>query len=95
MYRVTKNISKKFCDVYKAHLMSNNIEHIIDSLNLIQYLKNGNILDIGSGAGFPSLPLAIFKTNLKFYLIDSKIKKVSFIRYVISSLDIKNVQIFS
>ena len=69
-------------------------KHILDSLNLMKYIKYGKVLDIGSGAGFPSIPLAIHKTKLNFYLLESKIKKISFIRYVVSSLNISNIFIY-
>ena len=69
-------------------------KHILDSLNLAYFLKNGNILDIGSGGGLPSIPIAIIKTNLNFYLLEPKIKKICFIRYIISTLKIKNIYIY-
>ena len=70
-------------------------KHIIDSINIIEHIKiPGKVLDIGTGAGFPSIPLAIYKNTVYFYLLEPKIKKISFIRYIISSLKIKNVNIY-
>lgn len=65
-------------------------KHFIDSLKAIDFLE-GNILDIGTGAGFPSIPLAIIKESLNFTLIDSVQKKLQFIKTVCEKLDIKNV----
>ena len=69
-------------------------KHIIDSLSLIKHLKKGDILDIGSGAGFPSVPIAIYREKQNFFLLESKIKKTSFIRYIVSILKINNIFIF-
>lgn len=65
--------------------------HFIDSLLLLPYLKPHKILDIGSGAGFPGIPLAIVSPELDFTLIDSLLKRVRFLEEVINSLDLKNV----
>ena len=55
-------------------------EHIIDSLLALNIFKNrDNIIDIGSGAGLPSIPLAIVYENKKFTLCESKNKKADFL----------------
>ena len=68
------------------------IKHFIDSILPNSLLdKSENICDIGCGAGFPSIPLAILNPDKKFTLIDSVNKKISFINYIIELLDLQNV----
>ncbi len=66
--------------------------HILDSLTLLPYLQEDLILDLGTGAGFPGLPLAIMQPNRSFTLLDSNGKKIRFIRQVILELGIVNVE---
>lgn len=67
------------------------IKHFADSLYAIKYINNNsNILDIGSGAGFPSIPLAILKPDCSFTLVDSLLKRVNFLGVVIDALGLKN-----
>ena len=68
------------------------IKHILDSI-LPQklFLKNANVVDIGCGAGFPSLPLKIVRDDLNITMIDSVNKKVNFCNMSIDKLNIKNI----
>lgn len=67
-------------------LYSNNditIKHLVDSLRLVPVIGQGlRLLDIGSGAGFPSLPLAISRPDLSITSIDAVAKKISFQKHV-------------
>lgn len=66
--------------------------HILDSLSLLPYLKDKkNLLDVGTGAGLPGIPLAICKPDLQCTLLDSQQKKITFIQHVINSLQLTNV----
>lgn len=68
------------------------IKHIIDSLMAIPLLPaNASVLDIGAGAGFPSIPLAICREDISITAIDSTEKKINFIIKVASDLNIKNI----
>ncbi len=64
------------------------IKHFIDSLTLLPYIRNDacRVLDIGSGAGFPGIPLKIVLNSLKISLLESSRKKSSFLKHVIRSL---------
>jgi 16S rRNA (guanine527-N7)-methyltransferase len=66
------------------------IKHFIDSLTLLPYIKHETcrVLDIGSGAGFPGIPLKIAVTSLKVFLLESSRKKTSFLKHVIRSLSL-------
>lgn len=69
------------------------LKHFVDSLSVLQYIKQGeNIIDVGTGAGFPGLPLAIVKSNLKVTLLDSLNKRVKFLDDVINRIELQNVQ---
>jgi len=69
------------------------VKHIIDSLTLLPYIKDGTRLaDIGTGAGFPGLVLAIMRPGLHVTLIDSLRKRVFFLQEVIDELGLDNVQ---
>lgn len=69
-------------------------EHIIDSLLALNIFENyDNIIDIGSGAGLPSIPLSIIYENKKFTLCESKNKKSGFLNIVKKELSLKNIEI--
>ena len=65
------------------------VKHFLDSLSVLQCLdiKPGDsVIDIGTGAGFPGLPIKIYIPDIKLVLVESSSKKVSFLRFLISQL---------
>ncbi|MBQ6298572.1 MAG: 16S rRNA (guanine(527)-N(7))-methyltransferase RsmG [Selenomonadaceae bacterium] len=73
------------------------VKHIIDSLSAWdEKIFHGveRIADIGTGAGFPAIPLKIFRPQLKFCLIDSLNKRVEFLKKVVEELELDGVEIF-
>lgn len=59
------------------------IRHVLESLTLLEFLPvNARFADVGTGAGLPSVPCLIVRPDLKGFLIESKAKKVSFLREV-------------
>jgi 16S rRNA (guanine527-N7)-methyltransferase len=70
------------------------LKHFLDSLSIYPYLpKYSSILDIGSGAGFPGIPLKIIQPTLEMTLIDSIRKKVDFQRHIIRMLGLKGLKV--
>lgn len=67
------------------------IRHILDSLAVAPWVQ-GRVLDVGSGAGLPGIPLAIMDTELDMTLLDSTAKKVRFLDHTIRTLKLINVE---
>ena len=69
------------------------IKHFVDSLHLITHLSAGDrLLDIGSGAGLPVIPLKIMRPDISMVSVDAVAKKIHFQRHVIRLLDLKNIE---
>ena len=66
--------------------------HILDSLTVRPFLQGNRILDVGTGAGFPGLPLAIFEPDRKFVLLDASAKKIRFVRQAVLELKLSHVE---
>jgi 16S rRNA (guanine527-N7)-methyltransferase len=67
-------------------------KHLLDSLSVQPFLHGERVLDVGTGAGFPGLPLAIVNPSRQFTLLDSTAKKLKFIEHVAALLELPNVQ---
>jgi len=72
------------------------IKHFLDSLSCLNVISNNgflNIIDIGTGAGFPGIPIKIALPNTKMTLVDSVGKKVQFCKHVIEELGLENTSV--
>lgn len=68
------------------------LKHFVDCLTIQKYIENNNnIVDIGTGAGFPGIPLAIMNNKNKFVLVDSLNKRINFLNDVKEKLELENV----
>ena len=67
--------------------------HILDSLAIVPHIEGKRIIDIGTGAGLPGIPLAICLPGVDFMLLDSNAKKTRFVHQVILELKLKNVEV--
>jgi len=68
-------------------------KHLLDSLAVLPHLKGLTIADIGTGAGFPGLPLAIADPDRRFTLVESTGKKANFVRHAAKVLALPNVEV--
>lgn len=66
------------------------IKHFIDSLLSLSFFDVDNFIDIGSGGGFPAIPILIMKENIKGTMLEATGKKCEFLKTVIKELDLKN-----
>ena len=70
--------------------------HVLHSLSIskfVQFKKNHDVMDLGTGGGFPGLPLSILFPDTNFYLVDSIKKKTDCVSKIINDLKIKNVEV--
>ena len=66
--------------------------HILDSLSILPYLQGPRIIDVGTGAGLPGIPIAIMRPDCEVVLLDSNGKKIRFLTQVIFNLGLKQAQ---
>lgn len=65
--------------------------HLLDSLSVVPWLVGRDVLDVGTGAGFPGIPLAIAREDAHFTLVDTHERKIRFIRQTVRTLQLANV----
>lgn len=68
-------------------------KHLLDSLAVLPHVKGLAVADVGSGAGFPGLPLAVADPDRRYTLIESTGKKVKFLRHAVERLELPNVDV--
>lgn len=69
------------------------LKHFVDCLTISKYIKeNACIIDVGTGAGFPGIPLKIARKDVKIVLMDSLNKRINFLNEVIQSLKLENIE---
>ena len=69
------------------------IKHFLDSLAIVEHIQGQRIIDIGSGAGFPGIAVALVRPNFQVVLLDAKGKKVQFLRHAIAKFGFDNVEV--
>ena len=81
-------ISRKDIDeLYTRHVL-----HSLGIAKIIEFRPGSKIMDVGTGGGFPGIPLAILFPETRFYLIDVILKKINVVKAVAEALDLKNVK---
>lgn len=81
-------ISRKDTD----HFYERHVLHSLAIAKIVQFLPGSKVLDIGTGGGFPGIPLAILFPEVQFHLVDSIGKKIKVVQEVAASLGLQNVQ---
>ena len=82
--RLTSNTQKEV--IYR--------DHFLDSLAALSFLRPTPLLDIGSGGGFPGIPLKIMSPNITVTLVDSTLKKVHFLKHLIRTLGLEGIHAY-
>ena len=88
------NWNKKINVISRKDLEFLYVKHVLHSLSIAKIVKfkaGSNILDVGTGGGFPGIPLAIFFPTTNFHLIDSIGKKIKVVQAIANELKLKNV----
>ncbi len=68
------------------------LKHFVDSLTIAKYIKDDEkLIDVGTGAGFPGIPLSIVKENTDIVLLDSLNKRINFLEEVKENLKLENI----
>ncbi len=68
------------------------LKHFIDSLTINKYIEyNKNLTDVGTGAGFPGIPIKIYRPDIKVTLVDSLNKRINFLNEVIEKLKLEDI----
>ena len=69
------------------------LKHFVDSLTVLKYInEKDNIIDVGTGAGFPGIPIAIMMPNVKITLLDSLNKRINYLNEIIKELNLKDIE---
>lgn len=91
------DLMRKWNRVYNLTAIENRADmvplHLLDSLAVLPYLKGLRVLDVGTGAGLPGIPLAVFSPGREFTLLDSNAKKTRFVTQAAIELGLANVRV--
>ena len=98
LYELFKTHNKNINLISRNSLKNFYVEHVLHSISISKikfFKKNELVLDIGSGGGFPGIPLAIIYPNTNYILIDSISKKTNMIEKFKTELSLKNIKVIN
>src|SRR6187549_832409 len=82
-------LSRKDIDyLYERHVL-----HSLVIAKIINFADRSQVLDVGTGGGFPGIPLAIYFPNVQFHMVDSIGKKIKIVEAVVEATGLKNVTV--
>lgn len=91
------DVLSKWNRVYSLTAIEDGVDmvrrHLLDSLAMLPYIKGPRVLDLGTGAGLPGIPLAVAQRDWQFTLLDANRKKTRFVRQAVLELNLANVQV--
>jgi len=96
--KIYKDLNKNVNVISRKSIDNINVFHILHSLSInkvIEFKRSTNIMDLGTGGGFPGIPLAITNPNVNFTLVDSIKKKTDIVNTVSSILNLNNVKVLN
>ena len=96
--KIYKDLNKNVNVISRKSIDNINVFHILHSLSInkvIEFKRNTKVMDLGTGGGFPGIPLAITNPNVNFTLVDSIKKKTEIVNTVTTKLDLNNVKVLN
>ena len=96
--KIYKDLNKNVNVISRKSIDNINVFHILHSLSInkvIEFKRNTKVMDLGTGGGFPGIPLAITNPNVNFTLVDSIKKKTDIVNTVSTKLDLNNVKVLN
>jgi 16S rRNA (guanine527-N7)-methyltransferase len=91
--RLLERWNEKFNLVSRRDVGRLAARHLLDSLSICRWLQGERVLDIGSGAGLPGIPLAMVNANRRFVLVDRSERKARFLEQVVMTFHLDNVEV--
>ena len=96
LWEIYHNWNQKINVISRKDIDALYLHHVLHSLSLIKYMTfptGSTVLDIGTGGGFPGIPMAILLPEVSFSLIDGTLKKTKVVSAIIQELKLDNVQV--
>ena len=96
--KIYKDLNKNVNVISRKSIDNINVFHILHSLSInkvIEFKRNTKVMDLGTGGGFPGIPLAITNPNVNFTLVDSIKKKTDIVNTVSTKLSLNNVKVLN
>jgi 16S rRNA (guanine527-N7)-methyltransferase len=94
LYHLYESWNEKINVISRKDIENLYVNHVLHSLGIakvIAFKKGSSVLDVGTGGGFPGIPLAIMFPDVRFHLVDSIGKKITVVKGVSESIGLKNV----